>query len=115
MMAARPLISIVTPCYNEEENVHLHFQRVRAAIEPLRAKYDFEHIYTDNCSTDTTFELLRELGAKDPAVRAMRFSRNIGPNRAIALGLRAANELRFSDGAEAGPWARATASKSGTE
>ena len=89
-MAERKLISIVTPCYNEEENVRLHFQRVCAAVEPLRAKYDFEHIYTDNCSADKTFEILQEMGAKEPRLRAMRFSRNIGPNRAIALGLRAA-------------------------
>lgn len=86
-MPGRRLISIVTPCFNEEDNVRAHLSRVRAAIEPLRAKYDFEHVYTDNCSTDRTFALLSELAAADKSVKVLRFSRNIGPNRAIALGL----------------------------
>jgi dolichol-phosphate mannosyltransferase len=86
-MTARPLISIVTPCYNEEANVRLHFDRVCRAIEPLRERYDFEHIYTDNQSHDRTFELLTELAAEHGNVRAMRFSRNIGANRAIYFGL----------------------------
>lgn len=83
----RPLISIVTPCFNEEENVRQHFARVSKAIDPLRGRYDFEHIYTDNSSHDQTFELLRELAEKNPSVRVIRFSRNIGPNRAIVIGL----------------------------
>ncbi|MEZ0230867.1 MAG: glycosyltransferase family 2 protein [Planctomycetota bacterium] len=87
MDQARRLISIVTPCFNEELNVHDHFERVCKAIEPFRARYDFEHVYTDNCSTDRTFELLRELGAKHPNVKALRFARNIGANRAIYFGL----------------------------
>lgn len=86
-MRPRPLISIVTPCYNEETNVLEHLRRVLAVVSPFREQFDFEHLYTDNCSTDRTFELLRELGAKDPKVKAVRFSRNIGANRAIAMGL----------------------------
>jgi polyisoprenyl-phosphate glycosyltransferase len=83
----KKLISIVTPCFNEEANVRLHFERVSAAIAPLRPRYDFEHVYTDNASRDRTFELLSSLAAKDPSVRVLRFSRNIGANRAIILGL----------------------------
>lgn len=83
----KPLISIVTPCYQEEANVLVQYERVQKAIEPFKGKYDFEHIYTDNCSSDRTFELLTELASKNPNVRAMRFSRNIGANRAIYQGL----------------------------
>ena len=86
-MTARPLISIVTPCYNEEANVQLHFERVERAIAPFHDRYDFEHLYTDNQSQDRTFALLTELGATRPNVRAMRFSRNLGANRAIFIGL----------------------------
>ena len=81
------LISIVTPCFNEEENVARVFERVRAALEPFRGKYDYEHIFTDNCSQDTTFEILTRLGAEHPNVRALRFSRNIGADRAIYMAL----------------------------
>lgn len=86
-MEPRKRISVVTPCYNEELNVHDHFRRVCAALEPFRDRYDLEHIYTDNCSQDRTFELLRELGAKHSNVKALRFARNIGANRAVYFGL----------------------------
>ncbi len=86
-MSQRALISIVTPCYNEEANVEKHYERVCAAIEPFRAKYDFEHIYMDNCSHDRTFELLSEMSAKHENFRVLRFSRNIGADRSIYFGL----------------------------
>lgn len=85
---SRKLITIVTPCYNEEANVRHHFDRVCAAIEPYRDRYDFEHVYTDNQSQDRTFALLTELASEQPNVRAIRFSRNVGANRAIWFGLR---------------------------
>lgn len=86
----RKLISIVTPCYNEELNVDFHFQEVCKAIEPFREKYDFEHIYMDNRSPDRTFELLTALAESHDNVRAMRFSRNIGADNSIYFGLLAA-------------------------
>ncbi len=81
-------ISIVTPCFNEEANVRAHFDRVCAAIAPFRDRYDFEHLYTDNQSLDSTFALLTDLARQHANVRAIRFSRNIGANRAIWFGLR---------------------------
>ncbi len=84
----KPVISIVTPCYNEELNVREHFERVIAAISPFRGEFDFEHIYTDNCSQDRTFEVLAEIASKDANVKVIRFSSNIGANRAIFMGLK---------------------------
>lgn len=89
-MTDRRLISIVTPCFNEELNVAVHLAEVREAIKPFRDRYDFEHIYTDNCSHDRTFELLTQLTEDHPDVRAMRFARNIGPDNAIYMGLQQA-------------------------
>lgn len=86
-MGARKLVSIVTPCFNEEANVRAQFDRVRAAIAPFRDRYDFEHVYTDNHSGDRTLEILRAIASEHPEVHAMRFSRNIGLNRAIVFGL----------------------------
>lgn len=83
----RPLISVVTPCFNEEENLREHLRRVRQALAPFASEHDFEHIYTDNCSADRTWELIVELSRTDPAVKGLRFSRNIGANRAIIMGL----------------------------
>lgn len=89
-MTARRLISIVTPCYNEELNVDFHFAEVQKAIAPFRDRYDFEHIYTDNCSKDRTFELLSQLAEENPDVRAMRFARNIGADNAAYFGMQQA-------------------------
>lgn len=84
---SKQLISIVTPCFNEEKNVEEHFRRVKEAIVPFSDKYNFEHIYTDNCSTDNTYTKLIDLVNTQNNITAIKFSRNIGPNRAMFLGL----------------------------
>ena len=84
----RKLISIVTPCYNEELNVQEHFKQVSAVIDGYRNEFDFEHIYTDNASRDRTFEVLASVANVHSNVRVMRFSENIGLNRAIFMGLK---------------------------
>ena len=79
----KPLISLVVPVYNEEDNIALFYTAVLAAIEPLSSLYDFEFVFTDNHSTDNTPHLLRELAQQDKRVRAFRFSRNFGYQRSI--------------------------------
>jgi dolichol-phosphate mannosyltransferase len=86
-MPQKKLISIVTPCYNEEENIIDHFNKVSKIIKPLQGKYAFEFIYTDNCSKDKTFKILKQLGKNHKNLKAIRFSRNIGANRSIFFGL----------------------------
>jgi glycosyltransferase involved in cell wall biosynthesis len=72
-----PLISVVTPCYNEEDNVaELHGQ-VKQAFAGLPG-YTYEHIFIDNASTDGTVTVLRELAAADPNVRVIINARNFG-------------------------------------
>ena len=76
-MPDKKLISIVTPCYNEEENVEeLHSQIVQVMME--LPKYDFEHIYIDNASTDGTVPILRRLAAVDRRVKVILNTRNFG-------------------------------------
>jgi len=86
-MNTKPLISIVTPCFNEAANVKNHFSRVRSAIQAFKDNYDFEHIYTDNDSQDSTFDLLSDLAGQNSNVKIIRFSRNIGADKAIVFGL----------------------------
>lgn len=86
-MKRKKLISIVTPCYNEEKNVVEHFQRVTKSIKPFQRIYNFEFIYMDNSSKDKTFGVLRNLAKKYKNLRAIRYSRNIGANRSIYIGL----------------------------
>jgi glycosyltransferase involved in cell wall biosynthesis len=80
-----PLITIMTPCFNEEENVREVYERVRATMETLPS-YDYEHLFIDNASTDRTVELLRELAAIDKRVKVIVNTRNFGPNRSPYYG-----------------------------
>ncbi len=79
----RPLISLVVPVYNEEDNIELLYNAVVAVIGPLSEIYRFEFVFTDNHSTDRTPELLTALAQRDGRVRAFRFSRNFGYQRSI--------------------------------
>jgi len=80
------LISIVTPCYNEEENVeHLHAQIVQVMSE--LPGYEFEHIYIDNASTDGTVPILRRLAATDSRVKVILNARNFGHIRSPFHGI----------------------------
>ena len=71
------LISIVTPCYNEEENVAELYRQVREVIATL-PQYRFEHIFIDNASRDRTVEILKGIAATDKSVRIIVNSRNFG-------------------------------------
>ena len=85
-MQVLPLISIVVPVYNEEPNILPFHDRVSAITASLSDRFRFEFVFTDNHSVDRTFALLTELAARDPRVRAFRFSRNFGFQRSILTG-----------------------------
>jgi dolichol-phosphate mannosyltransferase len=82
-MEQRRMLSICVPVYNEEDNVVPFYERTLQVMDSLKDKYDFEILFTDNHSTDATFERLAELSARDPRVRVLRFSRNFGFQRSI--------------------------------
>jgi polyisoprenyl-phosphate glycosyltransferase len=71
------LISIVTPCYNEEENVREVVRRMREVMKSL-PQFDYEHIFIDNASKDSTVAILRELAAEDKRVKFIVNARNFG-------------------------------------
>ena len=79
------LISIVTPCFNEEENVQELYDRIKNVM--VGFDYNYEHIFIDNASTDRTIELLRELGAQDKHVKVIVNTRNFGHIRSPYYGL----------------------------
>ena len=74
------LITIMTPCYNEEQNVRELHQRLMAVAATL-PNYRFEHLFIDNASTDGTVAVLRQMAAEDPTVRVIVNARNVGPDR----------------------------------
>ena len=74
-------ISIITPCYNEENNVHECYEAVYKVMNGSLSNYTYEHIFADNASTDETLVKLKELAAKDSKVKVISNSRNVGPFR----------------------------------
>jgi glycosyltransferase involved in cell wall biosynthesis len=75
-MPRNKLISIVTPCYNEEENIEELYQRIAGVMATL--PYDYEHICIDNCSTDSTVKKIKEFAAQDKRLKLIVNARNFG-------------------------------------
>jgi len=75
----KKLISLVTPCYNEEDNVDVCYETVKSIFNDHLKDYDYEHIFCDNNSTDRTGECLARLAAHDPRVKVIFNARNFGP------------------------------------
>lgn len=84
-------ISIVTPCFNEQDNIERCYAAVRDLFGGPLKGYRREHIFADNASTDATPELLRKLAA-DPHVKVVLNARNFGPFRSNF------NALRYATG-----------------
>ncbi len=82
----KKLISIVTPCYNEELNVQDVYLRVKEIYSKLD-QYDFEHIFIDNDSTDSTVAILKDIAVKDSNVKIIINERNFGHLRSPFYGL----------------------------
>jgi len=80
-------ISIVTACYNEEENVIELINRVRKIMESHSSKYDYEHIFIDNASEDKTVDLLKSEANSDRRIKIIVNSRNFGHVRSPSYAL----------------------------
>lgn len=73
----KKLISVVTACYNEEENVDALYEAVKKAFSGLK-RYRYEHIFIDNCSTDGTVAALKKICSRDKNVKVIVNARNFG-------------------------------------
>src|SRR3977135_3457640 len=74
-------ISVITPCFNEEQNVKDAYEAVREVFSKSLPNYRREHIFCDNDSTEPPLAILRAIAAKDPAVKVIVNARNFGPMR----------------------------------
>ena len=83
-----PILSLVIPCYNEQDNLRALIAAIRESIEPLKVSY--EVVITDDCSKDQSWEIPRELAASDPRIRVQKFAFNCGESAASFAGLKAA-------------------------
>lgn len=78
-------ISIIVPCYNEEEALPLFYEEINRVSNEMK-KVDFEFLFVNDGSKDKTLEILRELSKKDKRVRYISFSRNFGKEAAMYAG-----------------------------
>ena len=80
-------ISVIVPCYNEEESIPLFYKEIKEITKKMKAK--FEIIFINDGSSDNTLNIIRTLAKKDKMVRYISFSRNFGKEAGILAGLEA--------------------------
>jgi glycosyltransferase involved in cell wall biosynthesis len=86
------LISVVAPCYNEEEVLHMFYDEIAKVSAQMKQEHpdlEFEFIFVNDGSRDRTLEIFRELADKDERVRYISLSRNFGKESAMYAGLKA--------------------------
>ena len=71
-------ISIIIPCYNEEENIEAMYGALKNLFDTELTSYDYEFIFIDNDSSDKSREILRELCKKDNKLKAIFNAKNFG-------------------------------------
>lgn len=84
-MRFNPLLSVVIPAYNEEQNIPFVEEAVRKVLSNEGVRYEI--IFVDDGSRDGTWKQIAELGKADQTVRGVHFSRNFGKEAAILAGL----------------------------
>lgn len=77
-MTKRRKLTIGTPCYQEELNVRRCYEAVRDIMARFADRYDYEHIFGDNGSSDATVDILREIASEDSRVKVLAYARNFG-------------------------------------
>lgn len=81
-------MSFVIPCHNEQDNLRALVAALREAAAPLKKTYEI--LFTDDCSTDSSWTVLKEMAAGDARIRAQRFAANAGQSAALWAGMKAA-------------------------
>jgi len=71
-------ISIITPCYNEEETCEIFYFTIKNLFDSKLSEYEREHIFCDNSSTDDTVRILKRIAASDKSLKIIINSRNYG-------------------------------------
>ena len=81
-------ISIIVPCYNEEDVLQLFDQEIhKVVIEKIKNEFEYEILFINDGSNDKTLEILKKLKEKDEKIRIISFSRNFGKEAAMYAGL----------------------------
>ena len=91
MNAQSPSLSVVVPVYNEAESIEALYQQLADAAKG--SAFAWEFLFIDDSSRDGTWDALTSIHARDPRLRAIRFTRNFGQTAAMACGIHANDGL----------------------
>ncbi|MHB1757759.1 MAG: glycosyltransferase family 2 protein [Leptospirillum sp.] len=81
----KKLITIVTPCFNEEENIVELYNRIKSTMDTL--PYEYEHILIDNHSSDSTVPIIKKIASEDRHIKLIVNARNFGHTRSPYYGI----------------------------
>lgn len=84
---SRKLVSVVVPCYNEEQTLPILYPELNRVTEKM-PEYEFEYVFVNDGSKDNTLVMLKELAQKDERVKYISFSRNFGKEAGLLAGLK---------------------------
>jgi glycosyltransferase involved in cell wall biosynthesis len=90
MSEVKTVLSIVIPCYNEQENVGPLFKKLRAVLDGKLNQYKYEMLFIDDGSKDSTLFKLHELADDNAFVKVISLSRNFGKEIATSAGIKEA-------------------------
>ena len=79
-------ISVITGVYNEEAIVRDVYKEINRIFMELVKDYEYEHIFMDNCSTDNTLSILKDIAMQDKRVKIVAYSKNFGPIKSEMIG-----------------------------
>jgi dolichol-phosphate mannosyltransferase len=83
MIQSRKKIGICCPTFNEEENIRDFYNSYKKIGNEIRKNYKIEFLFADNCSTDKSFQIIKDIAASDDAVFAIKYSKNFGVMKSI--------------------------------
>jgi len=83
-MNQKPMITLIIPCYNEQESLPVFYQAVTSVLEEMECSYEL--LFVDDGSKDQTLQILKDIANQDVNVRYLSFSRNFGKEAAIYAG-----------------------------
>ncbi len=86
-MKNKKIIGILCPVFNEEENILIFYNSFLETTSKLSRNYSFEFLFADNCSTDSSFLIIKSLAKNDSHVHGFRYSKNFGVMKSIYTGI----------------------------
>lgn len=83
----KKIISMCIPVYNEEDNINIITKEIENFFLKIDKSYDYEIIFSNNCSTDKTLEIINQCKKKNNKIRSINFNKNIGYDLSVYFNL----------------------------